>query len=981
MKEAIDDIPIIHVHDRIVPRRDPQDPQIDAPIDPIDPQVKHGLSIERRSSKPGVDPFGSVSWELRDAVIRGPGGEIVFEQRGVEFPTMWSQNATNVVAQKYFRGQLGTPDREESVRSMIARVADTIAHEGRGLFTSPEDARAFRDELVHLLLHQRMAFNSPVWFNVGIDERPQCSACFINSVEDSMSSILDLAKTEATLFKHGSGTGTNLSALRSSRETLNGGGTASGPVSFMRGFDAFAGAIKSGGKTRRAAKMVILDADHPDVVPFIECKADHEKKAWALIEAGYDGNFNAPGGAYDTVGYQNANHSVRVTDEFMRAATTGGTWRTRAVTTGEVVEEMPAADLLRRMAEAAWICGDPGIQYHDTINAWHTCKASGEIVASNPCSEYMFLDDTACNLASLNLRAFQRDDASFDVAAFQHAVGISIIAMEILVGLASYPTKRIEENSHRYRTLGLGYANLGALLMSMGIPYDSDRGRAIAAAITSLMCGEAYLTSAMISRDATGPFPAYEENRRSVVDVVRKHASSASASWAGWESLRHGTGADGYGTDVDGLSDLFYHAVDVWSKAIILGEAYGFRHAQATVLAPTGTISFLMDCDTLGVEPDIALVKYKRLVGGGTMKIVNGTVESALRRLGHGSTIDVILAHVQDKGTVEGAAGLLERDYAVFDCALRPEGGERSISADGHLRMMAAVQPFLSGAISKTVNLPSDCTVADIQDVYVQAWKMGIKAIAVYRDGCKRTQPISTSAIVDSPRSTAVDSLDALAPAERRAVEEIRASSSRRGGPPIANRRRLPDERASITHKFSIGGHEGYVTVGIYEDGSPGEIFVRMAKEGSSIAGLMDSFGTVASIALQHGVPPRLLADKFRGTRFEPSGFTGNPNIPMATSIMDYLFRWLAGRFPSAGSIESAESGIEIAVAPSSISPTSPTSAIDLPPPIAHPHVIDFRRIASRDSDAPMCPDCGTLMMRSGTCHRCPNCGTTSGCS
>ncbi|HEY0480918.1 MAG TPA: vitamin B12-dependent ribonucleotide reductase [Kofleriaceae bacterium] len=955
-----------------------------------------GLTFDRYFTRQGADPFETVDWERRDAVISGADGKIFFEQRNVEFPKTWSQTATNVVVQKYFRGTLGTPKREDSVRTMIARVADTIYGWGKtdGYFKSEQDAWAFRDELVHLLLHQKMAFNSPVWFNVGVEPHPQCSACFINSVEDSMGSILGLAKTEGMLFKYGSGTGSNLSSLRSSREHLNGGGTASGPVSFMRGFDAFAGAIKSGGKTRRAAKMVILNIDHPDVVDFIDCKAVEEKKAWALIDAGYDGGFNVVGGAYDSVNYQNANHSVRVTDDFMTAVQRDGEWHTRAVIDGRKFDKYPARSLMRKMAEAAWICGDPGIQYDTTINDWHPCINTARINASNPCSEYMFLDDSACNLASLNLRKFQHAEGAsggeageFDTEAFRRACQTTIMAMEIIVDNSSYPTERIAENSYKFRPLGLGFANLGALLMSRSLPYDSEPGRAYAAAITALMCGEAYRTSARIAADATGPFAGYADNETPFLHVMRKHRAACD---------RIDTAFVPY--------DLMQAARDAWDGAIEVGQKYGFRNGQTTVLAPTGTIAFLMDCDTTGVEPDIAIVKYKRLVGGGLIKIVNHTVPEALAKLGYTEReVEAIVAHIDARDTIEGAPHLKDEHLPVFDCAFRSSNGARSIHYMGHIRMMSAVQPFLSGAISKTVNLPTDCTVEDIEDAYIQAWKLGLKAIAVYRDGCKRTQPLSTSMkqatsdgskitvdpaeIIAQLRAT-IDPLELLAPEERRLVEALRARKTRPAGPPMANRYKLPDERASFTHKFSIGGHEGYVTVGMYEDQSPGEIFVRMAKEGSVIAGLMDSFATAISLALQHGVPLHVLIEKFKGTRFEPSGFTGNQEIPIATSIMDYLFRWLAIRFPSDG--PSIYERHPAARAAQLDLPKIPLMSKDFVPgeaPGARPaipvEVVDRTRDRAwvQETDAPPCHECGTLMVRNGACHKCPNCGSTSGCS
>ncbi len=954
---------------------------------------RSGLSVERYFTRQGVDPFETVEWELRDAVISGADGKIFFEQRGVEFPKTWSQTATNVVVQKYFRGTLGSPKRESSVRSMIARVADTIYGWGKadGYFKSEQDAWGFRDELVHLLLHQKMAFNSPVWFNVGVEDHPQCSACFINAVDDSMGSILTLAKTEGMLFKYGSGTGSNLSSLRSSREHLNGGGTASGPVSFMRGFDAFAGAIKSGGKTRRAAKMVILNVDHPDVVDFIDCKAIEEKKAWALIDAGYDGGFNVVGGAYDSVNYQNANHSVRVNDDFMNAVVRDGEWHTKSVTDGSKLEAFKARTIMRKMADAAWICGDPGIQYDTTINDWHPCINTARINASNPCSEYMFLDNSACNLASLNLRRFQKQSGpeagELDVEAFKRAVQTTTTAMEIIVDNSAYPTPQIAENSYKFRPLGLGYANLGALLMSRSLPYDSEPGRAYSAAITALMCGEAYKTSARISADATGPFAGYSDNETPFLKVMRKHRNACDRVDAALVPY-----------------DLMNAAKDAWDGAIELGSKYGFRNGQMTVLAPTGTIAFLMDCDTTGVEPDIAIVKYKRLVGGGLIKIVNQTIPEALSKLGYtDKEVEAIIGHIDATDTIENAPHLKDEHLPVFDCAFRSSNGTRSIHYMGHLRMMAAVQPFLSGAISKTVNLPNECTVEDIEDAYIQAWKMGLKAIAVYRDGCKRTQPLSMnlkqatsngSQSQDAAQSPLeaignaaahIDPLALLAPEERRLVEALRVRKTRPAGPPMANRYKLPDERASFTHKFSIGGHEGYITVGMYEDGSPGEIFVRMAKEGSVIAGLMDSFATSISLALQHGVPLQVLIEKFKGTRFEPSGFTGNQEIPIATSIMDYLFRWLNIRFPIEGNPLAERH------------PAARHAQLDLPkvPLIAKdfisvevkagdvsPIAVEVKdRAWVQETDAPPCHECGTLMVRNGACHKCPNCGSTSGCS
>jgi ribonucleoside-diphosphate reductase alpha chain len=933
--------------------------------------ARPGLTFDRTFTRRGVDPFAEVEWELRDATIKGADGQVYFDQKQVEFPKGWSQTATNVVVQKYFRGTLGTPERERSVRQMIGRVADTIHGWGvrQRYFATAEDAASFRDELVHLLLHQKMAFNSPVWFNVGVEEHPQCSACFINSVDDSMSSILELAKTEGMLFKFGSGTGSNLSSLRSSAELLNGGGTASGPVSFMRGFDSFAGAIKSGGKTRRAAKMVILNADHPDIIDFVDCKASEERKAWALIDAGYDGGFNVVGGAYDSVGYQNANHSVRVTDEFMNAVVDGGQWSTRAVTGGAVVETFEARGLMRRIAEAAHLCGDPGMQFDTTINEWHPCINTARINASNPCSEYMFLDDSACNLASLNLREFQKPSGDLDVEAYRRAIEITITAMEIIVDNAKYPTELIGKNSHAFRPLGLGYANLGALLMSRGLPYDSEPGRAYAAALTAILCGHAYRTSARIAGEATGPFEGYAVNQEPFLAVMRKHRAAVE--------------------DIDAALvpyDLMDAARRSWDEAIELGEEHGYRNGQTTVLAPTGTIAFLMDCDTTGIEPDIALIKYKRLVGGGMLKIVNHTVPEALRRLGYPEAQVVDICEFIDREeTIEGAPGLKDEHLAVFDCAFRSPKGNRSIHYMGHIRMMAAAQPFLSGAISKTVNLPGDCTVEDIEDAYLESWKMGLKAVAVYRDGCKRTQPLSSSkdqATSNGARPTIgtaaegpADELSMLSPDERRVIEDMRARALRPAGAPAAIRYKLPDERRSLTHKFSIGGHEGYITVGLYDDGTPGELFIRMAKEGSVIAGLMDSFATATSLSLQHGVPLAILCEKFKSTRFEPSGFTGNQEIPIATSIMDYLFRWLALRFVGDEAHPAARFTPQLDL-PNV--PVVPAEGAD-----GSPIVVEAAAEVGYvlETDAPPCHECGTLMVRSGACHKCPNCGATSGCS
>jgi len=1269
---------------------------------------RRGLTVPRAFSTRGVDPGEEMAWEVRTASITGEGGQLVFEQRDVEVPKSWSALAANVVASKYFRGPLGSPERERSVKQLVGRVVRTIGAWGRkdGYFASEDDAATFEAELAHLLYRQKMSFNSPVWFNVGVEEHPQCSACFINSVSDSMDSILKLAHTEGMLFKYGSGTGSNLSKIRSSKEPLSGGGEASGPVSFMRGFDAFAGVIKSGGKTRRAAKMVILDVDHPDVEEFVESKASEEKKAWALIDAGYDGGFNVHGGAYDSVFFQNANHSVRVTDAFMRAVEGDAEWALTARTDGRVVEKVKARDLMRQITEAAWACGDPGVQFDTTVNAWHTCPTTDRINASNPCvtgdaliatsqglrridsllaapaevvgadgqlhpiapafstglkpvyrlrtaagleldltgdhrvltrnrgdvpaselsrddvlvlggqpfgssrlderlgeflglllgdgclsgeqeiatltlapeedavarhvherltsfkrehaadgraardievtrpqgtlrlatsarcvvdelkrmavldqgsakkalrdaaftldrpslaavlrglftadgtvanygeksqyvaldsssldllrqtqllllsfgikgklyrnrrlagqttallpdgkggrkeypiqqmhslrvsrssrlvfekeigfvagspkaaqlaelnrevvayaermedaaesleflgerqvydltepatshfvanglvvhncSEYMFLDDSACNLASLNLMHFRSIDGGFDVESFRRAVDLTILAQEILVSNSRYPTETIGKNSEAYRPLGLGYANLGAFLMASGVAYDSDAGRAAAAAITSLMTGEAYAMSARIAAHA-GPFAGFEQNREPCLAVLRKHAAEV-------EHIERSLAP----------SEVVFAARHAWAEALRLGQLHGLRNAQVTVLAPTGTIGFMMDCDTTGIEPDIALVKYKKLVGGGVLKIVNNTVPLALQRLGYSpETIHSILAFIDEMETIEGAPGLKDAHLTVFDCAFKTPNGSRSIHYMGHIRMMGAVQPFLSGAISKTVNMPSGATAQEIEQAYMEAWRLGLKAIAVYRDGCKRSQPLTTSR--DEKKLE-------LTPAQ---VERLA-------------RRRLPDERRSITHKFSIGGHEGYMTVGMYDEGAPGELFVTMAKEGSVVSGLMDNFATSISMALQYGVPLRVLCDKFSHTRFEPSGFTGNPNIPIAKSITDYIFRWLALKFlPSeeAGQVEETKKDLPPGAAPQALKQPAAVRAIPLPlPPMAREPAPGEQPFLMQE-DAPPCPTCGSITVRNGACYKCLNCGSTTGCS
>jgi ribonucleoside-diphosphate reductase alpha chain len=1010
-----------------------------------------GLTFERRWTRPGVHPYDEIAWEYRTAGIANETGKSVFEQKDVEVPDFWSQLATNVVVSKYFRGHLGTPERETSVRQLIDRVVNTITAwaETQRYFATDQDLQTFKAELTHLIVHQKMAFNSPVWFNVGIEQRPQCSACFINSVDDTMSSIMDLAKTEAMLFKFGSGAGSNLSTIRSSREKMAGGGTASGPVSFMKGYDAFAGVVKSGGKTRRAAKMVILDAGHPDVLEFIDSKAHEEQKAWALIEAGYDPSFT--GEAYGSVFFQNANHSVRVTDEFMNAVVDDKDWTTHAVVAPhEPMDTFKARDIFRRMAEAAHLCGDPGIQYDTTINDWHTSANTDRIHASNPCSEYMFLNDTACNLASLNLMKFVNADGEFDVDAYRYAAKVTLTAQEILVDNASYPTPRIEENSHKFRPLGLGYANLGALLMSRGLAYDSDEGRNYAAALTAIMHGEAYKQSAIIARDHGGPFVSYDENRAPFLRVIRKHREAAYQ----------------IPTDQAVPKDMIQAARTVHDEALELGEANGYRNAQVTVLAPTGTIAFMMDCDTTGIEPDIALIKYKKLVGEGFLKIVNQTVPSALRKLGYGAEqVSEILDYINEHETIEGAPNLKPQHLPVFDCAFKPANGERSIHYMGHVRMMGAVQPFISGAISKTVNMPEAATAEEIERVYMEGWKLGLKAIAIYRDNSKRSQPLSTGKKKDTDGTT-----PAVSAADLEEIEKLRKQLARaQAEAALPHRHRLPAERTALTHKFDIAGHEGYITVGLYPDGQPGEIFLKMAKEGSTVSGLMDTLATTISVALQYGVPLRDLVNKFAHVRFEPSGFTGNQEIPIAKSIVDYIFRWLGSRFltvedrqnlglqpatvtesstPFAGAIGVQSPSPSLPGAPGAGPATQETSAAigaQSPadagqPPTAKSDEPKATAVAAEviespktepdelkviaanghanghttangngkavsngngggspstitlslgqtkvsfqtQADAPSCADCGSIMIRNGSCYKCLNCGSTSGCS
>jgi ribonucleoside-diphosphate reductase alpha chain len=1067
-----------------------------------------GLTFSRHFTRPGVSPFDEVTWELRDAVIQDFKGKIIFEQKSVEVPSDWSMTATNIVASKYLHGQLGTPERETGVRQLVTRVAESMRDWGieGGYFASTADAEIFFDELCHLLINQKVAFNSPVWFNVGCDrlepnsdaqnwhwnsrtgavefsvtgyKKPQCSACFINSVNDSLDSILTLAKTEGMLFKWGSGTGSNLSSIRGSMETLSGGGTASGPLSFMRGFDAFAGVIKSGGKTRRAAKMVILNVDHPDIIDFIECKQKEEAKAFSLIQAGYDGS-GPDSEAYSSIFFQNANNSVRVTDEFMQAVESDSTFSTRTVKARTPVKEYRARDIMNKIAEATWQCGDPGMQYDTTINRWHTSKNTGRINASNPCSEYMFLDDSACNLASFNLLKFLTPGGQFDIPAYRHGIAIVTTAMEIIVDAAGYPTENIAKNSHDYRPLGLGYANLGALLMAFGLPYDSDAGRDFAATVTSILCGDAYWQSSRIAElcpplgaatpltqqaeIAGGACPGFYVNREPFLDVIRMHRAEVN------NIGKSKTSAEPFVAPQ--LDELIAASKDSWTGALAHGEKHGYRNSQMTVLAPTGTIGFMMDCDTTGIEPDLALVKYKKLVGGGMIKIVNNTVPSALFKLGYNNAeVDAIVSFIDATGTIEGAPHVKAEHLAVFDCSFKASKGTRSIHYMGHIKMMSATQPFLSGAISKTVNLPQDASVDDIAEAYIESWRQGLKAVAIYRDNSKGSQPLNVSgadgkaqkekdavsdkSVILSEGAAAVEGPAVLAAAESRlqaqqqkissleqqilAITEAaskNADSIDAQSPPRAVRHRLPAERASVTHKFGLSGHEGYITVGLYPNGQPGEIFIRMAKEGSTVSGLMDSFATAVSLALQHGVPLRVLCEKFAHTRFEPSGWTGNEQIGYAKSIMDYIFRWLQIRFlsgqqltlfsglapqvsvPVEGHIGSlnasatyeAEKGTVISTGaagaversaslPGSYAPeetytTTPPKQGIAPDPTytaaSSPltmedrgiyHAADAMKSMYDMGDAPSCATCGAIMTRNGSCYRCMECGSTSGCS
>jgi len=1098
-----------------------------------------GLTFSRRFSSPHVSPYDEMQWEKRTASITDSKGNSIFEQKDVEVPLDWSMTATNIVASKYLHGQMGTPERETGVRQLVQRVSETVRDWGMkgGYFATNEDAAIFYDELAHMLLTQRVAFNSPVWFNVGCDrlepqadgsswhwdtaagtvkfeatgyKNPQCSACFINSVDDSLDSILTLAKTEGMLFKWGSGTGTNLSPIRGSKELLSGGGEASGPLSFMRGFDAFAGVIKSGGKTRRAAKMVILNVDHPDIVDFIDCKAKEEAKAFALIRAGYDGS-GPDSEAYSSIFFQNANNSVRVSDEFMRAYETDGDFWTKSVKDKMPVQKHKARDIMKKIADATWHCGDPGMQFDTTINRWHTSKNTARINASNPCSEYMFLDNSACNLASFNLLKFVNAAGQFDIAAYRHAVSVVITAMEILVDNSGYPTESIARNSHDYRPLGLGYANLGALLMAFGLPYDSAAGRDFAATLTAIMCGQAYLQSAIVagsckplgsatpltagSEQKGGACPGFYVNREPFLDVVRMHRAEVNKIGKSRTS--------GEPFSVPQLDPLIDASRECWDMALVYGEKYGYRNSQTTVLAPTGTIGFMMDCDTTGIEPDLALVKYKKLVGGGMIKIVNNTVPAALFKLGYkNDEVNAIVSYIDATGTIEGAPGIKPEHLAVFDCSFKPAKGTRSIQYMGHIKMMAATQPFLSGAISKTVNLPHEATVEDVAEAYAESWRQGIKAVAIYRDGSKGTQPLNTSmdakkepsaldaigtrvlasmaagqpvadADVKALEAKISDKLEvtakhviAAAGAFSRAMDEIAKAAAMPvikatpapaplapapmapppqdlNAPPRAVRHRLPEERASVTHKFSIAGHEGYITVGLYPTGQPGEIFIKMAKEGSTVSGLMDSFATAISLALQHGVPLRVLCEKFAHTRFEPSGWTGNEHIGYAKSLMDYIFRWLNLRFLSGtqlslfagfapqapqlpasptilpddpemeeeasampqdqlsrlaeevarklnqvgqttaqgmGSTTSPAGGIAPEIRAAGLQGGSLTHGPEMTDRGIY-HASDAMRDLYDMGDAPSCGVCGAIMVRNGSCYRCMSCGSTSGCS
>ncbi|NLB54575.1 MAG: vitamin B12-dependent ribonucleotide reductase [Lentisphaerae bacterium] len=923
-----------------------------------------GMRINRVFTKEGTSPYDAIEWEKRDASIVNSKGELIFSKKDVEVPKSWSMLATNIVASKYFYGTSETKVNETSIREVIHRVARTISDWGLedGYFASPEDAESFYNELSFLCLNQFAAFNSPVWFNVGLNhiykltsnsqttycwneeketilkaadsyKSPQASACFIQACEDTMDDIMKLAHSEAMLFKYGSGTGSDLSTLRSSREKLSGGGTPSGPLSFMRVFDQIAGVIKSGGKTRRAAKMQSLKVDHPDIMEFITCKYDEEQKAKALIDMGYDSSMD--GEAYSSVAYQNANLSVRVYDDFMKSAISNGIWHTKSVTTGEKIEQLNAKDILMKISKTAHACGDPGVQYDTTINKWHTCPESGRINASNPCSEYMFIDNSACNLASINLMKFFDDKQIFNTDKFRHVVKLFITAQEILVDRAGYPTRDIAMNSHKFRPLGLGFANLGALVMSLGLPYDSDEGRSVAGAIAALMTGTAYETSSELAA-IKEPFEEYSKNGPSMRHVMQMHRDAVDQIEASMSQ-----------------SDILAAAKKAWDSVLEKGAMHGFRNAQVTVLAPTGTIGFMMDCDTTGIEPDIALVKYKQLAGGGTLKLTNHTVPLALNRLGYTQEqLDNILKHIEETDTIEGATDLQKKHLPVFDCAFKPQNGTRFINYSAHLKMMAAVQPFISGAISKTVNMPQDATVEDVLAVYIDGWKLGLKAVAIYREGSKGVQPVSTGKKTKSKKEPLSE---ALLPGE-------------------PQRKRMSETRLAITHKFDVGGHEGYLSVGLYDDGTPGELFITMAKEGSMAGGIMDAFGIAISMCLQHGVPLNVLTDKFSHTRFEPSGYTKNPKIGYASSLVDYIFRWLALTFPD-GKCNFCNIP-EI----NQITAASTAKESDTEKPQSTPANAPVAQLVS-SADAPLCDHCGAITYRNGACYVCRQCGTSAGCS
>ena len=940
-----------------------------------------GIGITRHFTTAGVHPYDEVVWERRDARITNwKDGAVAFEQLDVEFPVSWSLNATNIVAQKYFRGTLGTPERERSLRQVIDRVADTIAGWGvaDGYFVDDAEADAFRDELKHLLVTQKAAFNSPVWFNIGVAGVPQqASACFILSVDDTMDSILNWYREEGVIFKGGSGSGVNLSKIRSSVEPLNGGGTASGPVSFMRGADASAGTIKSGGKTRRAAKMAILNVDHPDVHEFIWCKSKEEHKARVLRDAGFD--MDLDGADSFSIQYQNANNSVRVTDEFMQAVIEDQEWDLRAVTTGAVMATVRARDLWREIAEAAWECADPGLQFDTTINHWHTAAATGRINGSNPCSEYMHLDNSACNLASINLLKYLDEEGGFDVEAFRHTVEVIFSAQEILVGNADYPTPSIAETSRSFRQLGLGYANLGAMLMALGLPYDDERGRTWAAAITSLMTGHAYATSARIA-SRMGPFSGFVANEEHMLRVLRQHR--AAAAHIDEELVP---------------AELLSAAQLAWDEAVAGGEEFGVRNSQASVLAPTGTIGLMMDCDTTGIEPDLGLVKLKKLVGGGTMSIVNQTIPRALRRLGYSvQQVDEIIAYIDEHKSILGAPHLSGEHLPVFACSM----GDNVIHYEGHVRMMGAVQPFISGAISKTVNMPEEATVEDVEALHLLSWELGLKAVAIYRDNCKVAQPLSTHKKGDKGAMPA----PTVPPTQviERIVERVM---------PQPVRQKLPRTRSSRTFEFRVADCKGFATIGEYADGRPGEIFLTVSKQGSTLSGIMDAFAKSISYGLQYGVPLRAFVEAFTNMRFEPAGMTDDPDIRFASSIMDYLFRRLALEYlslderaelgifsiaerlqPTLPGVEESvietSTGSEMVADPKSIPSVSELATqmelgIAAPAPLEHAPGAGGAGgpAAFRHTDAPMCMQCGVQMIRAGSCHACPSCGSTSGCS